>query len=264
MLPSSTVSAFQRDGFVNAGPAISPSEADELAQEVLRVIADKDKPGVAQPVSVRNLGRADAPIWQIINIWEASAAFRRLLANPRITQAASQLLDGREIRLWHDQIQYKPVAVGGVNMWHQDSPYWPALQPKDQQVTCWIALDDADADNGCMSMVPGSQHWGNTIEFLHTVPSFEGLPLEFQGRPIQKRLCPVQKGHMHWHHSLTWHASHANRSGRPRRAIALHFMNERTVFVAAGDHMMKAFIQVPDGAKIEGEHFPLVWSARGP
>lgn len=40
-------------------------------------------------------------------------------------------------------------------MWHQDAPYWPIVAPMTE-VTAWVALDDADEDNGCMSMVPGS------------------------------------------------------------------------------------------------------------
>jgi ectoine hydroxylase-related dioxygenase (phytanoyl-CoA dioxygenase family) len=35
---------------------------------------------------------------------------------------------------------------------------------------------------------------------------------------------PVRKGEVSFHHSMTWHGSHENRSDRPRRAIALHFM----------------------------------------
>lgn len=262
MLGSQEIAIYQRDGFINAGPVLTPREADALAAEVLRVLADRQKENVPQPVSIGNLGREDAPVWQIVNIWEASEEFRKLVFHPRIARTVAQVLPGDEIRLWHDQIQYKPVATGGVNMWHQDSPYWPSLTPKDQQATCWIALDDAAEDNGCMSMVPGSHRWGNTIDFLHQIKSFDALPAEFQGRPVRARLCPVEKGHMHIHHSLTWHGSHANRSGRARRAIALHWMNDRTLFVQAGGHLMKKFVHVPDGAKIEGDHFPLAWQRR--
>ena len=31
--------------------------------------------------------------------------------------------------------------------------------PSESQVTAWVALDDADANNGCMSMVAGSHRW---------------------------------------------------------------------------------------------------------
>jgi ectoine hydroxylase-related dioxygenase (phytanoyl-CoA dioxygenase family) len=87
------------------------------------------------------------------------------------------------------------------------------------------------------------------------------MPNEFEGRPIEIRTCPVKKGEVHFHHALTWHGSNANRSGRPRRAIAIHFMTQDTRFVASGDHVMKEFVHVGDGEVMEGEHFPLVYTA---
>jgi ectoine hydroxylase-related dioxygenase (phytanoyl-CoA dioxygenase family) len=72
-------------------------------------------------------------------------------------------------------------------------------------------------------------------------------------------MCPVRKGHVHFHHSLTWHGSGTNHSSRPRRAIGIHFMTEHTTYDARGSHLMKAFISVPDGAQIQGDAFPLVW-----
>jgi ectoine hydroxylase-related dioxygenase (phytanoyl-CoA dioxygenase family) len=263
MLTTEQVEDFRSNGFVNGGKVISEAQADALAQEVLRVLADKDKPGTPQPVSISNLNKAEAPVWQVVNIWEASELFRQLVFHPPVVEAVKQVLEGKQLRLWHDQIQYKPVSTGGVNMWHQDSPYWPCLTPKDQQVTAWIALDDADVDNGCMSMIPGSHQWGNTIEFLHQIKSFEAMPKTFQGHTLEVRLCPVKKGNMHLHHSLTWHGSHANRSGRPRRAIALHYMNERSVYCKVVNHPMEPFIaqaQAGVGTVIEGAHFPLVYS----
>jgi ectoine hydroxylase-related dioxygenase (phytanoyl-CoA dioxygenase family) len=68
-------------------------------------------------------------------------------------------------------------------------------------------------------------------------------------------MCPVKKGHVHFHHSLTWHGSGQNHSLRPRRAIAIHFMTERTTFDAAGDHIMKKYISIPHGAPITGDVF---------
>ena len=60
-----------------------------------------------------------------------------------------------DLMVWHDQIQYKPPGYGGVTSWHQDAPLWPIIRPMTP-VSAWIALDDAEEENGCMWMVPGS------------------------------------------------------------------------------------------------------------
>jgi phytanoyl-CoA hydroxylase len=239
-----------------------------LCDEVLRVIADHQAgiPAHSSAVRVSNLsGNETAPVWQIVNIWEGSSAFEELVKNPILAEEIGQLMQAEmgahEIRLFHDQIQYKPAQKGGVNMWHQDSPYWPVLQPKEVQLTAWVALDDAGEDNGCMSMVPGSQKWGNQIEFLHTLKNFDAMPDCFEGHNLEVVPCPVERGRVHFHHPLTWHGSPANTSGRPRRAVALHFMTERAVFDAAKKdlHPMGRFVEANDGEKVVGAHFPLVW-----
>jgi phytanoyl-CoA hydroxylase len=266
MLTREQLEQFGRDGFVKGSRVLSDDEIQTLCDETLRVIDDyvnaiqRDR----VPVRVANLsGKAESPVWQIVNIWEGSEAFENLLRNAQIVEEVAQLMqaemNAREIRLFHDQIQYKPAAIGGVNMWHQDSPYWPILQPKDVQLTAWIALDDADADNGCMSMVPGSHRWGDHGTIFGKMPGFDALPVTFEGHAVTTRLCPVERGRVHFHHPLTWHGSHANTSGRPRRAIALHFMTERAVFHEAGSHPMKPFVESANGQTVRGAHFPLVW-----
>lgn len=263
MLNEHQVSLFQRNGFVNGGPVLDDETVEALRAETLRVIEDRERSDISQPVLCRNLSGNDAaPIWQIVNIFEASPAFEELVHNSTIAAMAAQLTGAKELRIWHDQIQYKPQAQGGRLHWHQDSPAWPTLQPKHEQLTAWIALDDADYDNGCMYMVPGSQHWGDQGAYLHSLPNDGSLPADFEGNPIYIAMCPVKKGHIHFHHSLTWHGSGANISNRPRRAIAIHYMTEKTTYDAAGNHPMKPFITVNDGERLVGDAFPLVWSSQ--
>ena len=267
MLTEQQVRQFHDVGYLRGSRVLDDDDVEVLREEVLRVIRDREDRSARQPVLCHNMtGKADAPVWQVVNIWMASEPFRRVVTHPVVSAEVGQLTGARELRVWHDQIQYKPAGGGGVNMWHQDSPYWGILTPKHQQVTAWIALDDVDVDNGCMKMVPGSHHWGNTIEFLHTLKEFDDMDRvrEFDGRPVTVRPCPVRKGDVHYHHSLTWHGSGRNASGRPRRAVAIHYATDQTRYVAGGNHVMRQFVTVGDGEPLTGDAFPLVWTAREP
>lgn len=259
MLSEAQIAQFHANGFLNGGKVLNDDEVEALRSEVMRTIEERERTDIKQPVLCRNLSRDEnTPVWQIVNIWMSSDPFHKLISHPKITAMMAQLTQVKELRIWHDQIQYKPAAVGGVNMWHQDAPYWPIIAPMTE-VTAWVALDDADLDNGCMSMVPGSNLWGNNIDFLHTLKNFEDMPDTFDGRPIKVQVCPVKKGEVHFHHALTWHGSSANTSGRPRRAIALHYMGDETCYVASGNHPMKQFVEVADGEKLQGKAFPMVY-----
>ena len=121
-------------------------------------------------------------------------------------------------------------------MWHQDWPYWPSLSAPEQ-VTAWIALDDIGPGNGCMSTIPGSHLLGNQISFLHSLVDPGSLLAEFAANRLQILKCPVQKGEVRFHCPLTWYGSPANISSHLFRAIAFHYMCERTSFVAHGKHL---------------------------
>ncbi len=260
MLSADQIATFHANGFVKGGRVIDDQTLESLRSELARVIDEHTNPKIKQPVLCHKFANAETPIWQVVNIWEASEPYRQLIYNKQVCEEVAQLTQATQLRVWHDQIQYKPAGTGGVNMWHQDSPLWPPLLNKTTQVSAWIALDDVDATNGCMSMVVGSHKWGVSIHKLKAIPSFDGLPKEFDGHPVEVRLCPVKKGEVHFHHGLTWHGSHANTSDRPRRAIAIHYMTQDTLFDAKGQHVMKPFAtHLTHGQMLEGEHFPLTW-----
>ena len=254
MLSEDDVRSFGERGFVTAGRVLDADAVDELRAELARVSAERDAGNGAKPVLDRDIGQERAPVQQVVNIWQASPAFRRLLDHPRIVAEVVQLTGARELRVWHDQIQYKPPRTGGTTHWHQDAPAWPVITP-DVQVTAWVAMDDVDLDNGCMWMVPGSHRWG-------TVPlpdPGKDLPTTHGGHAVHAEPRPVRAGHVHYHHCLTWHASFPNRSDGPRRAIAIHYMPEQTRYVQAGEHPMKPFVRVTNGAQLAGDAFPQVY-----
>lgn len=265
MLSPQQVAEFRRNGCLIAGPVLSADEVQELRDDLDEVIAGTS---ARAPVRLSNLsGDADQPVWQVVNICDASDAFMRLVRHPRVVAMAAQLIGSPRLRLWHDQIQYKPPRHGGVNGWHQDAPFWPVLGA-DSMVSAWIPLDEADESNGCLSMVPGSHRWGRRWhDYLHTVSGFEHIGEGWtppDGDLFAVQLWPVPCGSVSFHHCLTWHASHGNRSERPRRAIALHYMDAATPFVAAGEHLMKPWITSRDGEPVAGERFPVVWPAGVP
>src|SRR3954469_6127245 len=154
MLSQSQVREFDRNGCLLGGKVISSDEVEELRAELDRVIATHQSGGFSddqpKPVMIGNLGgKADDVVWQIVNIWEASPAFERLLYLRPVVEALHQLTRADDLQVWHDQIQYKPPQHGGINNWHQDAPYWPVIRP-ETPVTAWIALDDVEESNGCM------------------------------------------------------------------------------------------------------------------
>lgn len=267
------VSAFRRDGFLNAGRLLSDAELDALGSDLDRIIAagpdgfPEDGP---RPVRYRAF-EPERPVWQILNVWEASPLFERLVYHPAIVTGISQLTGFADLQVWHDQVQYKPARSGGATGWHQDAPLWPSIDPMTP-VSAWLPFDDADVANGCMWMVPGSHRWGDrqqeylrSLDHLRTVEEFgrigEGFvpPEDAEIREVAAVPRPVRRGEVHFHHSLTWHGSPENDSPRRRRALAIHYMTGAARFTGR-DHVMRPFIKLAVGEPMAkaGKHFPMV------
>lgn len=262
MLNEAQIQEFQERGFVHGGRVLDDAQADRLRERLFAVIEGKSG-GKAEAVRDFHDGKQSSVI-QIVNIWEADDLFRAHLYNPQICEMVAQLMNTDTLRVWHDQVQYKPPRIGGPTDWHQDHPYWPIIQPADL-VSAWMALDDADVENGCMWMVPGSQKWGphkgGTIgtdpENFTPLPDMSLVPA---GAKIELIPCPVKKGEVMFHHCLTWHGSPPNRSERGRPGIAVHYMPGYTRYVPEGrTHLVEHNIEVAPGEVLKGKHFPTVW-----
>jgi ectoine hydroxylase-related dioxygenase (phytanoyl-CoA dioxygenase family) len=261
MLTAEQIAFFHENGYLNEGFRFY--NADQVAALRERLTAVMEGRAASVPEALRNLrgGTLDSEqvVVQIVNIWEADDLFRAHLANPEITAMVAQLTGAETIRVWHDQIQYKPPVTGSATDWHQDHPAWPILEPADL-ISCWVALDDATIENGCMWMVPGSHRWG-AHRGLGSGEGFaprydpEQLPAGAVVKPVP---CEVKAGCGMFHHCLTWHGSPPNPSTKPRRAIAVHYMPGHTRFVPSGRHLIDHRVEVQPGEILRGAFFPTV------
>ena len=135
---------------------------------------------------------------------------------------AAQLLRLGPERLegWGHMIR-KPPKIGEMLPWHQDEAYWePSMVYR--ALGCWMPLDDATIENGCMSFIPGShtsevrahRHVGDdpAVHALFTTPDEADIA---RAIPV-----PAPAGGAVFHHSRTLHASGPNTTDRVRRAYA--------------------------------------------
>jgi len=82
------------------------------------------------------------------------AAFAR---HPFFLGACADLI-GPDANLYWDQAVYKKPEKPRRFPWHQDNGY--AYVEPQQYLTCWVALTDATADNGCPQVAPGLHRRG--------------------------------------------------------------------------------------------------------
>jgi ectoine hydroxylase-related dioxygenase (phytanoyl-CoA dioxygenase family) len=196
-------------------------------------------------------------LFHALGAWRISPGFHDLLWNPAFTVPASQLLGGR-VRFWHDQLFCKPARHGGVVAWHQDYSYWTRTQPM-AHLTCWVGLDDADAENGCLHYVPGSHRWGllPITGLAGEMNAIESVLSDEQKRRFKPVAIELKSGEGAFHHPLMIHGSFENRTDRQRRAVVTNVVLDG-VKSATNGPLLDGVPPVPSGDRLGGQFFPLL------
>jgi ectoine hydroxylase-related dioxygenase (phytanoyl-CoA dioxygenase family) len=250
---------YHENGYVAGIRVLTEAQADVLADQ-LKDLFDPNHEGheLWHEYHTNESGDPDNVLFHALGAWRIKPAFHDALWNPAFLVPAAQLLGG-PVRFWHDQLFCKPAGHGGVVAWHQDYSYWTRTQPM-AHLTCWIALDDASSDNGCLQYVPGSHRWD--------LLPITGLAGDMNA--IEKALTPEQRaafeapayaelkrGYAAFHHPLMVHGSERNRTNRPRRGTVINAFRDG-VESASDEPLLAGVPVVPKGKKMEGAFFPLL------
>lgn len=147
-----------------------------------------------------------------------------LLADPRIVDPVCGVLGEERVSLWTDKLNLKRPREGSGFRWHQDSPYWGhACNHCDRLPNVMITLDDADRENGCFRLIPGSHRKGflpGRSDGTRLGPLFTD-PAHFDAE--QQWLAEVPAGSLVFFDSHIVHGSEPNRSDRARRAMVVTY-----------------------------------------
>jgi len=252
---------FDEYGYLSNVKLLEEWQVEKLNEE-LAEIADPAHPAHELFYEFNSNESADpnAVLFHALGAWRISIGFHDIIWNPAFVMAASQLLGNKAVRFWHDQLFCKPSHHGGVVAWHQDYSYWTRTVPL-QHLTCWVGLDDATIENGCLYYVPKSQHWG-LLDKPDLAGDMDGLmryltdqqKTEFKPVPIE-----LKKGYAAFHHPLMVHGSFANKSERSRRAFVLNVFADGTKS-NTDETLLEGVPPITKGAKMEGQFFPLIYT----
>lgn len=257
-LTGDQVRFFHENGYLSGVRVLTDEQVTALGEE-LAALMEPSHPGHGLFYEFHSNESTDAStvLFHALGAWRAAPGFHDLLWNPAFVMPASQLLGGR-VRFWHDQLFCKPARHGGVVAWHQDYSYWTRTEPV-AHLTCWIALDGATRENGCLQYVPGSHTWdllpkpalAGTMDAIQSVLS-EEQKAAFNPVPVE-----LPRGYAAFHHPLMLHGSSANRSDRPRRGAVVNVVRDG-VRSATDAPLLEGVPPVRAGQPLGGRFFPLL------
>ena len=243
--------SFRENGYVIVPSVLDPEECASLAERVELVVAEQaallreQKPellstpgrhnGNASPMEERRGLRSSLEVGDDLAVaWELTRPtrwypehpqFAALSRDTRIAALASELLGG-EAMVYADQAFLKPPGNGGPRSLHQDNWYFGLTDSADV-LTAWIALDDADHENGALRYRSGTHKRGVVP---HTAKGAEQTITAGHQGPGTEVVAAVKRGGVVFHHGAAQHASGSNTSDRPRRAYGIHYIKRGARF----------------------------------
>lgn len=188
-----------------------------------------------------------------------------LLKRKQVIEPLMSLL-GDNLLVWRTAFFCKePLGENQQEIpWHQDIYNWPITPLK--ACTLWLAVDDVDESNGCMSVILGSHK-----EAIEHIPSDEGHSFSMQATPEKvdrskaEKVC-LKSGEFAIFDEKLLHASPINFSSRRRCALAIRVIpndvkiltydcNEQGLIVlkGEGDPNLNRIIEVTPRLSIDVE-----------
>ena len=258
-LSEEQVAFYHANGYL-AGIRLLSDEQVEILRNELSQLIDPAHPGrkLFYEYQSNESTNPATVLFHALGAWRAAPGFHDLLWSPAFLVPAAQLLDGA-VRFWHDQIFYKPAYHGAVVAWHQDYSYWTRTQPM-AHLSCWIGLDDATRENGCVHYVPGSHRWNllPVTGLAHEMDAIQTVLTDEQKAQFKPVAIELKKGEASFHHPLMVHGSYENRTERPRRATVINVFRDG-VLSASDNAPLEGVPAIPAGEKMEGQFFPLLF-----
>lgn len=258
-LTAEQVAFYHEQGYLAGVRVLSDAQVDRLREE-LHALTDPSHPANSLFYEYNSNESVDRSkvLFHALGAWRITPGFHDILWNPAFTVPASQLLGGA-VRFWHDQLFCKPAQHGGVVAWHQDYSYWTRTKPM-AHLTCWIGLDDATRDNGCLQYIPGSHRWQllpitGLAGDMHAIQSVLSPEQKAVFKPVAIEL---KRGECAFHHPLMVHGSYENRTDGPRRAAVINVFRDGT-HSASNEPLLAGVPPVAAGEKMQGKFFPLLY-----
>jgi ectoine hydroxylase len=243
MLTDAQVAQFNEDGYLLYRALFDAEEVDLLRR------ASREDPAIRQRAVHRQDGEGGE---SKITLWnqEGDDIFGMFSRGARIVDAMEQCLGG-EVYHYHSKMMQKEPFKGGAWVWHQDYGYWynnGCLFP--YMASCYIAVDPATRENGCLQVLKGSHLMGRIdhIPVGQQVGADPERVAEAEKR-LEKVYVEMDPGDALFFHSNLLHRSDQNTSPNPRWGFICCYNAARNdPYKESGHPRYHKLHKVPDSA----------------
>ena len=207
---------FIKDGFILKKNLFTKEEINKLKKFI--EFSSKKEDDARETKS--SSGKLSITLWN----HPSDDLFGKFSTNERIVKPIEEYLDD-EVYHYHSKIIWKKPGDGGFD-WHQDYGYWyhnACLYP--DMASCFIMLDKATKENGCLKVLKGSHKVGRIGHGISDTPE-QTADMERIAELEKRHECvyiTAEPGDALFFHANLLHSSDANKSNQSRRTLIVCF-----------------------------------------
>lgn len=159
---------------------------------------------------------------QIFNLWREDETCKEFVLSKRLGHIATQLLQTKGVRLYHDQALFKE-ARGGITPWHADQYYWPLAS--DKTITVWIPLQEVPLEMGPLEFSAGSHAIVEGRELAIGDESEQKIQQRLRVTDFEHVIEPFELGEVSFHSGWVFHRAGANDTDNTRKVMTMIYMD---------------------------------------
>lgn len=159
---------------------------------------------------------------QLFNLWRENELIKELIFSKRLAKIATDLMQTKGARLYHDQALFKEGG-GGITPWHADQYYWPL--ETDKTITAWMPLQATPLELGPLEFSAGSHQivYGRDLEISDE--SETAIQQKLKVTDFKHVIEPFDAGEISFHSGWAFHRAGANSTKTMRKVMTIIYMD---------------------------------------
>lgn len=209
---------FQQNKFIKLKQVLDPATVIFFNEVITEQVNKMNK--VNTSLEARDTyGKA---FLQLFNLWRENEIVKQLVFSKRIAKIATELMQVKGVRLYHDQALFKEGG-GGITPWHADQYYWPL--ETDKTITAWIPLQATPLEMGPLEFSAGSHEIVEGRELAIGDESEMIMQQKLKVTDFKHVTEPFDLGEISFHSGWIFHRAGANITKEMRKVMTIIFMD---------------------------------------
>lgn len=198
--------------------------------------------------------------------WMRISEFKDVIENSDVAEVAADLMQSKQVQVFHDHVLVKEPGTSMATPWHQDSPYY--FVEGKQTVSFWSPIDHVN--EATLRCVAGShlwekpvlpQKWAASEDFYSDRDSYMPIPNpDVENMDIKE--WEMEPGDAVAFNYKILHGSRGNHSDQRRRAFSVRLVGDDAKYVERSGPTSPPFPNhgMTVGQKLREDWFPIIFS----